>query len=283
MIYYHVDVFSEKPLFGNGLTVVLLENEYGDELLLKIAQELKQYETVFVYPKENDCFPIRVFTVQEELPFAGHPIIGTAAVLHKLFYENNTQISLKIGLGQRIIDIQSSKDESAYSVIMNQGKPEFLNSLNENEAIELAAYFNLQKSDINFQYPIQIVSTGLPYILLPLHKNIENAKIVKIGLEKYIEKFLAKFVYLFNTESLQCRCWDNTGLFEDVATGSAAGPLIAYLVKNGFKKNRELIKISQGKYIGRPSTISGWISDSEPYEVFIEGKVAFFGEGEINI
>ena len=74
MIYYHVDVFSEKPLFGNGLTVVLMEVEYEDDVLLKIAQELKQFETVFVYPKKSDYYPIRVFTVQEELPFAGHPI-----------------------------------------------------------------------------------------------------------------------------------------------------------------------------------------------------------------
>jgi trans-2,3-dihydro-3-hydroxyanthranilate isomerase len=138
----------------------------------------------------------------------------------------------------------------------------------------------LKSDDLDEKYPVEVVSTGLPYVLLPLIKNISNAKIVKEGLEKYIEKHYAKFVYLFDTQTLECRTWDNTGLFEDVATGSAAGPLIAYFVQNRSKKINQEIKITQGTYLGRKSTITGWVTNDE---VFIEGKVAFFGNGEISI
>ena len=283
MEYHHVDVFSDRVLFGNGLTAVFVKSNFKDSTLLQIAQEFKQFETIFIYPKKDDYFPVRIFTVQEELPFAGHPLIGAAGILHKVFYPNITETEIRISLSNRIINLKSIMEDAICSVSMNQGKPEFIKSLNRNETIKLAKYFNLESNDINFQYPAQVVSTGLPYILVPLLKNLENAKINKEGLEVYIQKHQAKFVYLFDTKSLECRTWDNTGLFEDVATGSAAGPLVAYLVENKIKSRNGKIKISQGNYVGRPSTIFGWISEDETYEVFIEGKVAFFGKGEINI
>jgi len=280
MKYFHVDVFSDKPLSGNGLTVVFVESGIEDSILLKIAQELKQFETIFIYPKKDELFPVRVFTVQEELPFAGHPLIGATSVIHKTFYPNQDEVEIKLGLGERSICLYSKIDNKVFSVSMNQGKAEFIKAINKREAINIAKFFNLKSDDLDEKYPVEVVSTGLPYVLLPLIKNISNAKIVKEGLEKYIEKHYAKFVYLFDTQTLECRTWDNTGLFEDVATGSAAGPLIAYFVQNRLKKINQEIKITQGTYLGRKSTITGWVTNDE---VFIEGKVAFFGNGEISI
>ena len=280
MKYFHVDVFSDKPLSGNGLTVVFIDQGIDDSILLKLAQEFKQFETIFIYHKKDEIFPVRVFTVQEELPFAGHPLLGAASVIHKIFYPQQIEKEIKLGLGKRSISLNSKIKNQVFSVSMNQGKAAFIKNVNRTEAINIANYFNLKSDDLNEKYPVEIVSTGLPYVLLPLGKNIGNARIVKDGLEQYIAKHHAKFVYLFDTQTLECRTWDNTGLFEDVATGSAAGPLIASLVHNRSKTENEKIKITQGTYLGRKSTITGWVTNDE---VFIEGKVAFFGNGEISI
>jgi predicted PhzF superfamily epimerase YddE/YHI9 len=88
-----------------------------------------------------------------------------------------------------------------------------------------------------------------------------------------------KFVYLFHPETLECRTWDNRGKVEDAATGSAAGPLCAYLVKNGFRQAGEVIRLHQGRYVNRPSIIEGWVSPNG--EVSIRGDVSFFAMGEI--
>lgn len=280
MEYYHVDVFSDKPLSGNGLTVVFVKSEIDDSILLKIAQELKQFETIFIYPKKDEVFPVRVFTVQEELPFAGHPLIGATAVLHKVFHSEKKEVQIKIGLLERVISLHSTMSNKTFSVSMNQGRADFICKLDNYEASNIAPYFNLKSDDLNKKYPVEVVSTGLPYIIFPLLKNIDKAKILKEGLEEYILKHQAKFVYLFDTNNLECRTWDNSGIFEDVATGSAAGPLIAYLVKNRISQPNDKISLSQGKYLGRNSIISGWVYADE---VFIEGNVSFFGSGKISI
>jgi len=99
-----------------------------------------------------------------------------------------------------------------------------------------------------------------------------------------LSKLEAKFVYVFDPKTLECRTWDNRGMVEDIATGSAAGPLCAYLVKNGYKKVNEIINIHQGKFVNRPSIIQGWVSQaSTSQDVFIRGNVAFFASGEIEI
>lgn len=280
MNYYHVDVFSEKVLSGNGLTVVFIDSEVDNSLLLKIAQEFKQFETIFLYPKKDEVYPVKIFTVQEELPFAGHPLLGATAVLHRTQYPKNKEIGINLGLGNRIISLTSEANKDVYSVKMNQGRASLIKTINKKDSVKLSKYFNLTSDDLDMQCPVEVVSTGLPYILLPLRKNIEIARIVKEGLEDFIKQFQARFVYLFDTSTLVCRTWDNTGLYEDVATGSAAGPLIAYLVRNKLRNRDQKIDITQGLYLGRKSIISGWISNDE---VYIKGKVAFFCNGIISI
>lgn len=125
MKYVHADVFSSKALSGNGVTVVFIEDAIDDKVLQKIAQELKQYETVFVYPERQGGFPIRIFTVQEEIPFAGHPVIGTAAVIHKVFYStvDNKNIDFLFKMSGKRLTLKSKEQETFYSVEMNQVKP----------------------------------------------------------------------------------------------------------------------------------------------------------------
>lgn len=279
MKYYHVDVFTSEPLKGNGLTVVFPERELSFKQMLNISREFKQFETIFIYPEANGKYPVRIFTVEEELDFAGHPLVGAGAVIHRLFYNDNITKNIKLILGDRTVHLTSSKKEKTHKVVLNQGNPEFLNTVKIEEARNIIESLNLSADDINKDYPIEVVSTGLPYILIPVDSNIERAKVLTNQLEKMISKFGAKFIYLFNPETMECRTWDNSGLVEDVATGSAAGPLCAYLVKNGYKTRDKKILVHQGKFIGRSSIITGWVSENE---VFIEGEVALFCNGEIN-
>lgn len=283
MDYYHVDVFTDEPLRGNGLTVAFIDRDLDVSLLLQIAQEFRQFETVFVYPIKDGVFPVRIFTVQEELPFAGHPILGTAAILHKRYFASSLRHEIKIGLGTRILALQSEKKDDAFSVIMNQGAPEFLRVLPGELRSEVAGFFGLSESDISPDYPLEVVSTGLEYLLVPVARNLPNARIRDPGLAEFLARNSAKFAYLFDPATLECRCWDNTGLYEDVATGSAAGPLVASLVKQGFFRHNESIRLKQGMSLNRPSVITGWVSSGNAQEVFIEGSVAFFGEGKITV
>ena len=255
MRFFHVDVFSSKPLSGNGLTVVFPDKELSTETLLTITQELKQFETIFVYPQSKDGYPVRIFTVEEELDFAGHPILGSGAVIHKYFYSNQSSVDIRFILAGRDIFVKSESLNGTFGVIMNQGAPQFLKNVSRDNYNDIASALNVTIFDFHNDYPIEVVSTGLPYLLVPLEKNLDKVKIVIQDFEGFLSRFGAKFVYVFNPELLECRTWDNAGIVEDIATGSAAGPLCAYLVKKGFKKPGELINISQGKFVKKPRKV----------------------------
>lgn len=278
MQYYHVDVFSQKPLSGNGLTVVFPTKEIDAQTLGDVAKEFKQFETVFIYPKNNEAYPIRIFTLEEELEFAGHPVLGTGAIIHKVFYPNDKTKVIHIKIKERKIIVESEKIENIYSVTMNQGVPIFVNTIPVNNYDEIMKSLNLTLNDIDNNFPLEVISTGLPYLLIPLSNSIEKGRIVNSNFEQLLSRFNAKFVYLFETKTLECRTWDNFGLVEDVATGSAAGPLCAFLIKHKIKKENEKIYISQGKYVNRPSKIECWMKSRE---VYIKGFVSFFGQGEL--
>jgi len=280
MKYFHVDVFAAEPLNGNGLTVVFPDKELSDQTMLKIAQEFKQFETIFVFPKINNSYPVRIFTVEEELSFAGHPILGAAAVIHRLLKTGELSISINFILNKRRVTVTTKAMKNYYSVVMNQGKPSFIQTVRPDDCRNIISALNISISDLNEEYPIEIVSTGLPYLLVPVKNCIERVCITVKNFEETISVFGAKFAYIFDPEIMECRTWNNSGLVEDAATGSAAGPLCAYLVKNNYRKFDEKIKISQGKYVHRPGIITGWFSEISN-EIFIEGDVAFFGYGEL--
>ena len=282
MKYFHVDVFAAEPLKGNGLTVVFPDKELTDSTMLEIAREFKQFETIFVYPKINNCYPVRIFTVQEELGFAGHPILGAAAVIHRLMKTGIQSLEINFILNKRRITVTSNAVKNHYITVMNQGKPAFLHTVIPENCPDIISALNISMSDLNKEYPVEVISTGLPYIFIPVKNCIERVCITVKNFEEIISVFGARFAYIFDPEIMECRTWDNSGLFEDAATGSAAGPLCAYLVKNKYRKTDEKINIFQGTYINRPSIITGWVSEVSK-EVFVEGDVAFFGNGEILI
>lgn len=283
MKYYHVDVFSSEPMNGNGLTVAFPEQKLESKTLLKIAQEFKQFETVYIFPQNDDgSYRVRIFTIEEELVFAGHPILGAGAVLHSLIDKTVRKMNICFLLPEKSTEVQSEYISPHYVVTMDQGIPKFIQNVDKQYYSEIANSLNIHQTQLDKEFPIEVVSTGLPYLLVPIRKGINEVKIKHEKFEKFLNIFGAKFVYVFETNTLECRTWDNYGINEDTATGSAAGPLCAYLVRNGFRKPNEIINISQGKYAKRPSLIKGWV-DKENGHVFIQGSVTFFGAGKIFI
>lgn len=280
MRYVHVDVFSDKPLGGNGLAVAFLEREIDTARMQQIAREFNQFETAFVGPEVAGSFPVRIFTVDEELPFAGHPLLGSAAAIHREFYPKAGRAAISIALGNRFVALESvlKGDGETWSVLMNQGSPDFVATLDAASALPVARSLALDPADLDPAYPLEVVSTGLPYLLVPLRSALERARIVLPDFESFLSRFGAKFAYLFDTATLECRTWDNSGRVEDSATGSAAGPLAAYLVKNGHACPDSEIILSQGRFTGRPARIECRLSGGE---VFVRGDVAFFAEGKI--
>ena len=265
---------------GNGLTVVFPESGLDRDTMQAITREFRQIETIFIYTETDGVYNDGIFTMDEELEFAGHPILGAAAVVHHLHKKEHAAADISFRLKNRIVSVKSFSGNSCYRAVMNQGRPDFLYKADHADCAQIISALNLSTDDLHTEYTVETVSTGLHYLILPLKKNIDNAKIIVNNFEEMLAAFKAKFVYLFQPDTMECRTWDNAGITEDAGTGSAAGPLCAYLVKNGFNKSDEVIGINQGRFAGRPCVISGKV-DGKTGEVFIEGDVAFFAAGAI--
>jgi PhzF family phenazine biosynthesis protein len=129
---------------------------------------------------------------------------------------------------------------------------------------------------------MEVVSTGLPYLIVPLASGLEKAKIRVKNFEILLAEVNAKFVYVFDVAKMEGRTWDNFGIVEDVATGSAAGPMGAYLLKRDMCKEDEKIEINQGGFVGRPSIIEVY-TNQYTGEISVAGDVKIVAKGELFI
>lgn len=279
MQIFHVDVFSNKPFAGNGLTVVMLENWLEDSMMQQIACEFKQFETIFLKRQQGDKYAARIFTVEEELDFAGHPILGAAGLLHQEFFADDAEKTITFALKEKEVSTRSVRKNGYYEVEMNQGVPVWGEPVTENWQMEYCKALNLQQEDLCAEYPMEVVSTGLPYLLVPIRSGLEHARILRTDLEEMLVKCGAKFVYVFDMLKMEGRTWDNLGAVEDVATGSAAGPVGAYLYKHGCFSKRETIALHQGSYVGRPSVLKISCKE-ETDEILVAGDVVMVTKGE---
>ncbi len=282
MDYFHVDVFSDKVLSGNGLTVVFCNRELHDSLMLKLTKEFKQFETIFVRKIDDNIFNARIFTVEEELDFAGHPIIGAAATIHSHFFGNKKDVAITFQLKNKTVLTNSKKMANYYDVQMNQGKSQFLYTVPKEKWNNYVQALNLSEKNLSEKLPMEVVSTGLPYLLVPISSGIENTKIICSAFNEMLEEVDAKFVYVLDVNNIEGRTWDNQGNVEDVATGSAAGPVGAYLYKHNIVNDDNEIIINQGRFVGRPSKIKVSMSDSGE-EMLVSGNVAILAKGSIFI
>ena len=253
--YYHVDVFTDKPLSGNGLTVFTEAEGFNIATMLKLTQEMRQFESIFLQRVDENSVRANIFTCEEELDFAGHPILGAAATLHDLHRIGEEQSEWIFILNERRVAVTVSKHTQSYHALMNQGTAEFGKTLNEEETAWLLEGLSLNEDDLYPDLKPAVVSTGLPYLIIPLQKNAFDAKIRITDLGEKISALGAHFIGVLEIPSRRIRSSDNMGQVQDIATGSLAGPAGAYLVKYGFQKANTLIQINQGENLGRPSRL----------------------------
>ncbi len=233
---FHVDVFATRPLTGNGLAVFLGTEGWSSPLMQRLTQEMKQFESIFLSEITSTSARARVFTVEEELPFAGHPILGAAAVLHRTQTPEATASSWVLKLPSGGVPVSTKKMGGHYLAEMNQGEAIIGGAIASAELQPILARLGLNSQDLaNNELSAQVISTGLPYLILPVRPEaLERAAISGSDLEVLLAALGAKFVLLFDVAGREIRTWDNLGRVEDVATGSAAGPAAAYLFNLGL-------------------------------------------------
>jgi trans-2,3-dihydro-3-hydroxyanthranilate isomerase len=282
--FWLVDVFASEAFTGNGLSVFLLEAELSSDAMQRITVEMRQFETIFLTRSaQPSTFNARIFTMEEELPFAGHPVIGAAALLHAEFFAAQDSAALEFVIQDRHIKVTSRRQGGSYVAEMDQGRAiiEPPIAAAQNEAFLEA--LNLATADLAPDLPLQVVSTGLPYLIVPIVSNLDRARIVVPGFEALLATVGAKFVYVLDVNRLEGRTWDNDGRVEDIATGSAAGPAAAYLVNHKRASTGQSFVLSQGRFLKRPSEISVTTQDSSGLKVSISGQVCFVGSGSLNL
>lgn len=278
MQYYHADVFCKEPMTGNGLTVFIAKAFPERTVMQQLAQEFRQFETIFLVQRGDAVFDARIFTVEEELDFAGHPVLGAAAVVQHDFFQKASSTVL-LNLNSKQVSVFCTAQGDSYDCCMDQGPADFICAPEPEVYAKYLQPLNLTAHNIAAGFPLEVVSTGLPYLLVPLASGLEQARIVTADYELRLAQIGAKFAYVFDVNAVEGRTWDNAGMVEDVATGSAAGPVGAYLYRhNKFSPSQEIL-LRQGRFAGRDSKIS-IRRDKASGNMLVSGQVRLLVRGE---
>lgn len=282
LTWVHADVFCDAPLTGNGLCVFHPSVALDDRIMLRLTQEMRQFESIFLF-EEKDAVHARIFTVEEELDFAGHPLLGAAAVLHYAAVQHDgthseTAQDWRLQLNNRAVTLTTErKAERFFEAAMDQGAPTWGAEAEGAARASILEGLGLDESDLVSGLPLAMVSTGLDYLIVPVTAaGLARVKIGVDDLEARLEELGAKFAYVLDTENREGRTWDNLGAVEDVATGSAAGPAGAYLHRHCGAPGE--ITLQQGRFTGRPSKLQVSI-DAETGAITVGGGVAVLAEG----
>jgi PhzF family phenazine biosynthesis protein len=171
-----------------------------------------------------------------------------------------------------------------FRALLDQGRPEFLGEVPSIRREEFAAALNLEVDQLSRNFPLEVVSTGLHYLIVPIEKGLERARIVRADFDALLRTVGAQFAYVLAIRELEGRHWNNDGVMEDVATGSGAGTVGAYLTKRGRITAGEEFILRQGRFLGRPSEIRVRIEGTpdEITRVEVGGDVALVGRGVID-
>jgi len=254
------DVFTSVPLEGNSLAVFSDGRGLSDSEMQSVAKEMNLSETTFIFPRDPEMerergVRVRIFTVQEELPFAGHPTLGTAFALRG--ESGSAEIALELNVGKVPVRFDDNPGLPVFGE-MTQVDPKF-GVKHDREALSRA--IGLRAGDLDATLPIETVSTGLPYVITPL-KSLSTIQKLRPDLHRaseYLERTGGKFLYFVTRETvdpaarLHARMLFYNG--EDPATGSAAGTAAAWMVAHGVAQPDERVLIEQGIEMQRPSRI----------------------------
>jgi len=284
------DVFSSRPLEGNSLAVFFDGRGLSDSEMQAIAREMNLSETTFILPRDPATekergVRVRIFTVEEELPFAGHPTLGTAFALRG--QTGAPQVALELNVGKVPVDFADAAGQPSFGE-MTQIDPTF-GMRHERAAVAQAT--GLRIEDFDEALPIETVSTGLPYIVTPL-KSLAIVQNLRVNLSRaaeYLAKTSAKFFYFVTRETvdhdarLHARMLFYNG--EDPATGSAAGCTAAWMVAHGVASGDERVLIEQGLEMKRSSRIFVRASrrDNRVVNVRVGGNSVEVMRGEVSL
>jgi trans-2,3-dihydro-3-hydroxyanthranilate isomerase len=255
--FRHVDVFTRSAFSGNGLIVVFCDSlDRPSEQLRRITEEMRQFETVFVRLRgDGSTVDARIFTIEEELPFAGHPVLGAAAALHERTVPADAHAEWRFVIQGRPVPVITSRSGTYYTAMMNQGRADLSPPLPASVRDEAARSLGLAASDLA-DLPLRVASTGLPYLIVPVTPDgLARARIARTDFGSWLAGLGASFVYVLDPDASEGRTWDNAGRVEDVATGSAAGPAAGYLRTEGRAGDEPLL-LRQGRFVSRPSTLT---------------------------
>jgi trans-2,3-dihydro-3-hydroxyanthranilate isomerase len=311
--FIQLDVFTDQPFCGNPLAVFPEAEGISDEHMMKIAREMNLSETVFVLPpnpKTTEEGPdvlrrLRIYTPAREIPFAGHPVVGTWNILARLGVvpppeggSGWTQIHHEVGIGVLPVDIEF-KDGAPVQVVMTQGKLQILDEIDDSaEQAELARALGRAREDLDESLPIQVISTGLTCLAVPMRSlaDLRDCRVNSSLLGEIYTRRGASGCHVFSRETLEvgesrahARFFapaDN--IAEDPATGSACGALGGYLIHHGALdlepvEGKYKFVIEQGDFIHRPSRIRLEVTGGrgDVKQVRVGGPSVVIAHGEV--
>ena len=265
--FVQLDVFTQTPLSGNPLAIFADASGLSDGEMQALAREMNLSETTFILPRDaateaRDGKKVRIFTVEQELPFAGHPTLGTALYLYASESTKPAEIILDLKAGKIPVRFTASSEGAAQRVDghmfgeMRQRDPEFKTPLSREE---VARVIGIADDEISSEWPIQPVSTGLTFAIVPFRnrQTLSDLKFSYIQSAEFLKKTGADFFYFLCPERRDGRLEARARMFfyggEDPATGSAAGCAASWMVQHGVAKNDEQVVIRQGIECRRPS------------------------------
>lgn len=298
LIFYQLDVFTRTAFQGNALAVFPEEVNLTDEEMQAIAREMNLSETVFVQASERALKKLRIFTPKQELPLAGHPVVGTWNLLAALGVvpqaeSGVVEISQELKVGVLPVEIEFQNGEPR-RVTMTQGAFEAGSVMrDEQEIAGLAAALGLSPADFNYspELPVQTVSTGIKSLAVPV-KSLDALGRIKVNSSRLSDIYLAFgaigcYAFTFQTREetsdVHARFFAPAdSIAEDPATGSAAGALAGYLTYHGALETKKLT-IEQGDFMQRPSRIFAEVAGERGRveKVKIGGNSVIVAKGEL--
>ena len=266
--FVQLDVFTQTPLSGNPLAIFPDARGLNDAEMQALAREMNLSETTFILPRDATIEPgdgkkVRIFTVEQELPFAGHPTLGTALYLYASESTKPAEITLDLKAGKIPVRFTANSENASGDRVdglvfgeMRQRDPEFGTPLSREE---VARVIGIADDEISREWPTQPVSTGLTFTIVPFRnpQTLSDLKFSYIQAAEFLKKSGANFFYFLCPERREGRLEARARMFfyggEDPATGSAAGCAASWMVQHGVAKNDEQVVIRQGIECRRPS------------------------------
>ncbi len=289
--YAVVDVFAEQPLEGNALAIFPDAGGLSTSDMQRIARETNLSETTFILSRSAEIeqergVHVRIFTTEEELPFAGHPTLGTAAWIHAHHPEFRGQQTIHLEAGCIPVKFQPAEPgRHGLFGTMRQNNPIFGDTHNLHD---VAAALNLSPEDLDTSAPVQTVSTGMAFCIVPL-RSLDVAARLQIPqhlARRYLDRIGARFFFCITRANPGSGAgWHARMQFgngEDPATGSASGCAIAWLVRHGLAPSNQELVLEQGIEMFRPSRLhlKATLNGANVSDVFVGGRTIFVASGQ---